>query len=44
MVGVEVLHKQLEKLAEYLPCLKKLQGSWEEEFIGDPQSYGATER
>lgn len=44
MVRVEVLRKRLEKLEEYLAILRQLQGTSEEEFIRDPQKYGAAER
>jgi uncharacterized protein YutE (UPF0331/DUF86 family) len=44
MVRPEVIHKRLTSFDEYIQILKKLQKYTLEEFLGDPEHYGSTER
>ena len=44
MVNKEVLYLRLQKLDEYLKILYGFQKYSLDEFLNDPQKYGATER
>lgn len=44
MVNKEVIRKRLNKLDEYLWILYRMQDYSFDDFIGDPEHYGSTER
>ncbi|MCD5417266.1 DUF86 domain-containing protein [Candidatus Bipolaricaulota bacterium] len=44
MIRKEVIRKRLNKLEEYLSILKRLSRYRLDEFLGDPERYGSTER
>ena len=44
MVRSEIIRKRLNQLEEYLSILRRMQGYSYDEFIEDPEKYGAAER
>ena len=44
MVRSEVIRKRLNQLDEYLAILRRMQGYSYDEFVRDPEKYGAAER
>ncbi|MGC8659932.1 MAG: type VII toxin-antitoxin system HepT family RNase toxin, partial [Desulfomonilaceae bacterium] len=44
MVNIEILRKRINKLEEYLRILSRLSQYSYEEFIAEPERYGAAER
>ncbi len=44
MVRPEVIHRRLMKIEEYLSILAGLQGYSRDDFLSNPEHYGATER